>query len=126
MIMFNQEDVQQNKVMGILAYIGILCLIPFFAAKESEYAQYHAKQGLNLFIVNVIASIVASIVAGVIGFVCGFALGEIGVVLAGIIGFVIGGAVNLVFIVAMVYGIIIAVNGEKKEIPYLAKVSFIK
>ena len=32
-IVFNSEDVQNNKVMGILAYFGILFLIPLLAAK---------------------------------------------------------------------------------------------
>ena len=35
-IVFNSEDVQSNKVMGILAYFGILFLIPLLAAKGSQ------------------------------------------------------------------------------------------
>ena len=33
------NDVQSNKVMAILAYFGILFLIPLLAAKESAYAR---------------------------------------------------------------------------------------
>ena len=40
------NDVQSNKVMAILAYFGILFLIPLLAAKESAYARYHTNQGL--------------------------------------------------------------------------------
>lgn len=29
----NAADVQQNKVMAVLSYIGILVLVPIFAAK---------------------------------------------------------------------------------------------
>ena len=36
------EDVQNNKVFAILAYIGILVLVPIFAAKESKFARFHA------------------------------------------------------------------------------------
>ena len=39
------NDVQSNKVMAILAYFGILFLIPLLAAKESAYARYHTNQG---------------------------------------------------------------------------------
>ena len=33
---YNQADIEQNKVMAVLAYFGILVLIPIFAAKESS------------------------------------------------------------------------------------------
>ena len=38
-------DVQNNKVMAVLSYIGILVLIPILAAKESPFARFHANQG---------------------------------------------------------------------------------
>ena len=50
------SDAEQNKGMAAIAYIGILFLIPLLAKKDSEFAQYHAKQGLVLFIVDIIAS----------------------------------------------------------------------
>ena len=43
-----------DKLMGVLAYLGILVLIPLLAAKDSKFAQFHAKQGLTLFIGEVI------------------------------------------------------------------------
>ena len=44
------SDVQENKVMGILAYLSFLVLIPLFAAKESPFARFHTNQGLVLAI----------------------------------------------------------------------------
>ena len=38
------EDAEKNKVMGILAYLGILVLVPILAAKDSPFAKYHANQ----------------------------------------------------------------------------------
>jgi uncharacterized membrane protein len=43
-------DVEKNKVMGILAYLGILWLVPLLAAKDSPFAKYHCNQGLVLFL----------------------------------------------------------------------------
>ena len=40
-VQFNKTDIEQNKVMAILAYFGILVLIPIFAAKESKFARCH-------------------------------------------------------------------------------------
>ena len=50
----NPQDIEQNKVMAILAYLGILVLIPLFAAKESKFARFHTNQGLILCICGII------------------------------------------------------------------------
>lgn len=44
------KDVEENKLWAILGYLGILCLIPLLAKRDSKFAQFHAKQGLVLFI----------------------------------------------------------------------------
>ena len=54
-------DVEKNKGMAVLSYIGILCLIPLLAAKESKFAQFHAKQGLVLFLAEVLLGILYAI-----------------------------------------------------------------
>ena len=59
-IVFNSEDVQSNKVMGILAYFGILFLIPLLAAKDSQYARFHTNQGIVLFIFSVALNIISN------------------------------------------------------------------
>ena len=55
-------DAEKNKVMGILAYLGILCLVPILAAKESPFAKYHANQGLTLFIVWIVCAVALNII----------------------------------------------------------------
>lgn len=66
---FDPKDIEQNKGMTVLSYIGILCLIPLLANKESKFAQAHAKQGLALFLVAVLAGVVTAI--PVIGWIVG-------------------------------------------------------
>src|SRR5437762_547806 len=66
------KDVEQNKVYAILAYLGILVLVPLLAAKESKFAQYHANQGLVLFIADIICGFVIWI--PVVGWAVGIAL----------------------------------------------------
>lgn len=46
----DEKDVKDNKGWAILGYLGILCLIPLLAKKDSKFAQFHAKQGLILLI----------------------------------------------------------------------------
>ena len=54
---FNKKDIDSGKGMAILSYIGILALIPFLAEKKNKFVIYHAKQGMNLFICEIIGSV---------------------------------------------------------------------
>lgn len=103
-----QSDAAKNKWFGVLAYLGILCLIPLLAAKKSPFAQYHAKQGLVLFL--------GSIVAGVgFGIIWSFLSGSL-------YGFysllsLAHDLINLAIFILSIIGIINAWKGEMKELP---------
>ncbi len=105
-------DVENNKVMAVLAYIGILVFIPIFAAPDSKFARYHANQGLTLFIFDVIY--------GVIMTVLGVTVGKIPV--AGPIIIAICGLAGLLILILMICGIVNAVNGRAKDLPILGNI----
>src|SRR3990167_9470086 len=48
------RDIEDNRVLSAIGYVWILCLAPLFLKRNSRYAQFHAKQGLVLFILEVI------------------------------------------------------------------------
>lgn len=50
------KDVVDNKGIAALSYAWALCLIPLLTKRKSKFAQFHAKQGLILFAIEVIAS----------------------------------------------------------------------
>jgi len=52
------EPTSDEKVMGAIAYLGILFLVPLLAKKDSKFAMFHAKQGMVLFIIEVILWII--------------------------------------------------------------------
>jgi uncharacterized membrane protein len=108
------KDIQDNKVMGILAYLGILVLVPIFAAKESKFARFHANQGLVLLICAVIWQIVAYILM--------FILAKIGL---GFLSIIIS-LLSVVFLVLIIIGIINAVKGEMKRLPIIGKYNILK
>lgn len=57
-----EDDViKEGKIFAVLAYIGILCLIPLLVKKENKFAFFHAKQGLVLFIAEVALGIVGMV-----------------------------------------------------------------
>jgi len=115
-ITVDPKDAQDNKVMAILAYFGILVLVPLLAAKESPFARFHANQGLLLIIALIAYSIVATILIFVFVFVSP-ALALIATLL---------NLVYLVFLVLAIIGIINAAKGEAKELPIIGKYKIIK
>ena len=115
-IVFNSEDVQNNKVMGILAYFGILFLIPLLAAKDSQYARFHTNQGIVLF------SVALNIIGNGISFV-------ISVTSFGILSFVgtlITGLIGLVCLAFAIVGIVNACSGEPKKLPIIGSITLYK
>ncbi len=63
---------EQDKIMLVLAYLGILSLIPFLTVKDSDYVRFHARQGFAMFLCSL-----ALIVIYVIPFI-GWVIGCIG------------------------------------------------
>lgn len=55
------QEVLDGKPYAILAYLWILCLIPLLLKKENKFALFHAKQGLVLFIAEIVIGFVGVI-----------------------------------------------------------------
>ncbi len=106
---FNPNDISNNKVMAILAYFGILVLVPLFAAKESPFARFHANQGLVLFVASIICFIIAAVLSSISSW-----LGLIGTILYIVIG------------VLAIIGIINAATGKAKQLPLIGGIQLIK
>jgi uncharacterized membrane protein len=94
------KDVEENKGITVLSYIGILCLIPLLAKKDSKFAQYHAKQGLVLFIAELITWVL--VVIPVLGWII----------------YVVG---IITWLVLSITGIVNVVGGKCKELPVVGK-----
>lgn len=69
---FDSKDVEENKLIAALSYIWILFLVPLLTKKDSKFCREHAKQGLILFIVWIVASLVIWI--PIIGQILGLAI----------------------------------------------------
>ncbi|NQT96023.1 MAG: hypothetical protein HQ572_06185 [Candidatus Omnitrophica bacterium] len=91
-----QEDpvVKDGKIFAIVAYIGILCLLPLLLKKENKFALHHGKQGLVLLIAEVVGGVV-----GIIPF----------------IGWVLVPFLMLAFLIFSIIGIIQAASGITGE-----------
>ncbi len=117
MVNGEEQDAKDNKVMAVLSYCGILCLVPVFAAKESPFARFHANQGVILFLANIALSILKSVNGNLIY--------SISSVLYHILNFGFG-AVGIGVWVLAIIGIISAFKGEKKKLPLVGDLNILK
>ena len=111
---FDKKDVESGKGMAILSYIGILALIPYFSEKNNKYVIYHAKQGMNLFIIDIILGVAIGIISSILTWRLYW--------LSSIIDSLLG-----LFMVALsIIGIVNVCNGKAKELPIVNKFKIIK
>ena len=88
------KDVDDNKIVAALSYLGPLFFIPLFLKRESPFCQFHAKQGLALFTVWIVGK-----------FVFWFPI--------------FGWALAVVVVVLNIMALIKALSGEKWEMPVI-------
>lgn len=109
---FDPNDIQQNKVMAVLAYLSWLVLVPIIGAKNSPFARFHANQGLALAIAEIICWVVLGILVKLpmIGWIFGL----------------VEGIFSLVCLIFAIIGIVNAANGRAKELPIVGKFRVLK
>jgi uncharacterized membrane protein len=97
------ESPQKNTGMAMLAYLGILVLIPLVSeAKNDPFVKFHIKQGLVLLIGYIIASFLAAIP---------------------VFGWALSPFVWLGCLILMVIGLMNASAGKEVELPLIGHLS---
>lgn len=127
---YDKKDIESNKGLAMISYLGPLALIPFLVSKDSKFAVYHAKQGLNLFVIELIFSICSYFLTSIIQIpkMCTLWEGstyECGMITPWWISLPISLLESLTFIVAIV-GFVWAYQGKAKELPIIGKIKIIK
>lgn len=99
------NDSDKNKAAGILAYI--IFFLPLIMAPKSKFAKYHANQGLLLLILALAVNIV------------GWIIPVVGPLLIQPIG-------TLAIMILWIIGVLNAVNGRMKPLPFIGQYEIIK
>jgi len=88
--MAEDKEVLEGKAYAILSYLWILCLIPLILKKDNKFALFHAKQGLILFIGELVVGFIGIIpfIGWMILFIGTFIFGILS--LAGIVQVLLG------------------------------------
>ena len=99
----NAPHADERRGMAAISYLGVLCLIPLIFAKDSAFAQYHAKQGLVLAIIGIVVRMLADLLWRVP------------------FGGALTSLVYIALLVITIMGILKALKGEKFEIPMVSE-----
>lgn len=85
-----------NQALAALSYLSLFFTLPFIITPEDEYAKFHAKQGLRLFILSAIADMLISTP--------------------------IGWILSLFRVYCIFKGITNALHGKKEPLPYIGTI----
>ena len=56
-----EKEIQEGKFFAVISYISFLCIIALGFKRDNKFAVYHAKQGLVLFVFEVVSFILSII-----------------------------------------------------------------
>jgi fumarate reductase subunit D len=80
-----EKHISENHILAALSYLWLLFLIPLLTKKEDPYCQFHAKQGLVLFLFSLLIVVIG--VLPVLGWLVSF-FGWLFVSILSIVGFI--------------------------------------
>lgn len=96
-----KEEIKKEKdLTAVLSYIGILFLVPLLVSKDNAFAQFHAKQGLVLFIAEIATSLIAWIP---------------------FLGWFVGVICWIMWVILSIMGIMNVLNGKQSPLPVIGK-----
>jgi uncharacterized membrane protein len=97
----SEHDSTNQKVMAVLAYLGILIIIPFLMAKNDPFVKYHIKQGLVLVVIEII-----------VWFIGGMMFWQLWQFLQ---------LINLATLILAIIGIVNVINHKESELPLVGQ-----
>lgn len=106
---YDAADIEKNKAISGIAYLGILFFLPLVICPDSKYGKFHANQALVLLITGIVASIVGTILAFI-----------------PYIGWIFQLLLSLGVLALVIIGLINGFTGKVKELPVIGKIRIIK
>lgn len=105
-----REEIEDGRILAAVAYLPALCFVGFAAAPTNRYVQFHARQGLILFGVEIAAWV-------------GLWIIEISVGLIPFLGLLVTAAARLavgfLLLAVTIYGVAKGASGSFARIPFL-------
>jgi len=110
-----EKSESDTKIFAALSYLSILFIIPWVIKRDDNYVAFHIKQGLTLFVVEIVVWFVLYMLESLL--LTLFSFGAVS-----IISFLYK-LVWLFFAAISIAGVYFAAKGEKRKIPVLWELS---
>ncbi|MCB9800282.1 MAG: DUF4870 domain-containing protein [Candidatus Omnitrophica bacterium] len=95
-------QIRDGKFFAAIGYLFILCFVPLILKKDNKFAQFHGKQALVLFILEIAACILKAVPA---------------------VGDLVFTASFVVFGILSIVGIMKVLMGEYWEVPVVSEIA---
>ncbi|MGN1112454.1 MAG: zinc-ribbon domain-containing protein [Acutalibacteraceae bacterium] len=118
------SDVQENKFLALVSYLGYFFFIPMIVKPYSRYLRFHGNQGLTLCLYLLAVSIVNTVITSIIGIAGYSGMGALIVVtiINAIISFIFYGS----FALLAGIGIYNAVKGFARVLPVIGRIRILR
>ncbi len=103
---FDAQDIADNRMLAMLGYLS-MGILPMLGCRNSAYAMHHVNQALWIFI----GSMLCSLAAGILAFT--------------VIIPILAGIALIVLFVFEIIGIVRALKGNGKPLPFIEKLPVI-
>lgn len=97
-------DAQDNRLLCILCYFGLLLLVPLLTQPNSNYCRFHSNQGLVLMLFAI-------------------AIGIVGVI--PILGWIVAVVGGIFCFICWIIGIVNTANGRMKPLPIIGTINIL-
>lgn len=126
---YTKKDIDANKGMAMISYLGPLAVIPIMTSKDSKFTDYHAKQGLNLFVIELIVWLCNYFLSSIVQIpkMCTFLDNtyQCGTATPWWLSIPLS-LVEIVLFALSIIGFVWAYQGKAKELPIIGKFKIIK
>ena len=103
---FDAQDIADNRMMAMLGYLS-MGILPMLGCRNSAYAMHHVNQALWIYI----GAMLCSLASGILAFT--------------VIIPILGGIALIVLLVFEIIGIVRALKGSGKYLPFIQKLPVI-
>lgn len=113
---FNKNDILENKGIAAFAYFGLSFVMPLWAAYDSDFARFHANQGMVLALNELIVCVLIVLSHMLV------AVNPIFRYIRTILWF----ALVVAILFYSIYGTVNAMRGKAKELPFIGTMKLIR
>ena len=99
--MSSDKDVQEGKFFAVISYISFFCIVSLILKKDNKFALFHAKQGLVLFVLEVLCFILSIIP----------------------LFWLIKNLIWVIFTLVSLWGMLLALQGDYKRLPVVSGIA---